>query len=382
MTKPLKVLIVEDNEDDAALLVRTLKNGDFEPIYTRVDNAEDMRAALGESSWEIIICDHAMPQFDAFAALTIVKEMDLNLPFIVVSGVIGEAVAVATMRAGAHDYLMKDNLLRLVPAIKRELKEAEGRRLHRQAEAALRTSEERFRGLIENSPAAIFLKDRAHRFRIVNKRFEQWFGVAEADVVGKTFYDLFPQEYAALYASQDQEVLETGTAIERELTVPFADGTLHPVLVNKYPVFDARGHPVGVGTINSDMTARKHAEDELRRQRDMLDVTLASIADAVIATDTQSRIKFFNRVAEELTGWTQQDAIGRPLGEVFRIVNAQTLQPVDNPVARVLGEGGGSQISHSYRLDHPAGPDDPDCRQRSTDPQQQRHHTGSGVGFP
>jgi PAS domain S-box-containing protein len=339
MIKPLKVLIVEDNEDDAAMLVRALQRGGFEPIYTRVDNAADLRAALSESSWEIIICDHAMPQFDSFAALTIVKETGFDLPFIVVSGVIGEEVAVAIMKAGAHDYLMKDKLLRLVPAIERELQEAEGRRQRRQAEEALRTSEERFRGLIENSPSAIFLNDREHRFRIVNKRFEQWYGVAEADVLGKTSYDLFPQEYADVYVSQDQEVLETGTAIERELIVPFADGTLHPVLVTKYPVFDARGHPVGVGTINSDMTARKQAEDELRRQRDMLDVTLSSIGDAVIATDTHSRITFFNRVAEGLTGWPQQDALGRPLDEVFRIVHEQTLQPAENPVARVMREG-------------------------------------------
>ncbi len=339
MIKPLKVLIVEDSEDDAVMLIRVLKRGRFEPIYTRVDNAQDFRTALSKSAWEIIICDHAMPQFDAFAALTIVKETGLDLPFIVVSGVIGEEVAVDTMKAGAHDYLMKDKLLRLVPAIERELQEAKERRQRRQAEEALRTSEERFRGLIENSPSAIFLKDREHRFRIVNKRFEQWYGVTEADVLGKTSYDLFPQEYADDFVMQDEEILETGKAIERELTMPFADGTLHPVVVTKYPVFDAHGHPVGVGTINSDITARKQAEEELRRQRDMLNVTLASIGDAVIATDTRSRITFFNRVAEELTDWPQQDALGRPLDEVFRIVHERTLKPADNPVARVLKEG-------------------------------------------
>ena len=86
MIKPLRVLIVEDNEDDAAMLVRALQRGGFEPIYTRVDNAADLRAALSGSSWEIIICDHAMPQFDSFAALTIVKETGFDLPFIVVSG--------------------------------------------------------------------------------------------------------------------------------------------------------------------------------------------------------------------------------------------------------------------------------------------------------
>ena len=166
MSRPLRVLIVEDNEDDAALLVRTLRRGGFDPIHTRVDNATDLCAALSASPWEIIICDHVMPQFDAFAALALVKETGLDVPFIVVSGVIGEEVAVATMKAGAHDYLMKDKLLRLAPAIERELHEAEERRQRRQAEEALRTNEEWLKGLIEHSPSAISLKDTAHRLSL------------------------------------------------------------------------------------------------------------------------------------------------------------------------------------------------------------------------
>jgi PAS domain S-box-containing protein len=267
MSTPLQALIVEDSADDAALLVRTLRSGGFDPIYTRVDNARDLRAALGEAPWELIICDHAMPQFDSFAALALVQEAGLDVPFIVVSGVIGEEVAVATMKAGAHDYLMKDNLLRLVPAIARELHEAEERRQRRQAEEALRTSEEWLRALIEHSPAAILLKDTEHRYLLVNKRFEQWYGMAQEDVVGKRSHELLPPEEAEVYEAQDREVLAARTAIVWEVTVSFADGTQHQVLVTKYPVFDARGKPVGVCTINTDITEQKQLEDVLLRAR-------------------------------------------------------------------------------------------------------------------
>ncbi len=141
MDKPLRVLIVEDSADDVILLMRELRRAGFQTSHKQVDTAEAMHAALDEQAWDLIICDYSMPRFSALAALEIVQKRELDLPFIIVSGAIGDDVAVAAMRAGAHDYLMKGNLKRLAPAIERELQEAAMRRERRQAEVALRQAQ-------------------------------------------------------------------------------------------------------------------------------------------------------------------------------------------------------------------------------------------------
>jgi signal transduction histidine kinase len=134
MPLPLRVLLVEDSEDDAVLLARELRRGDYAPALRRVETAAAMRAALADP-WDLVISDYALPQFSGLDALSLLRASGLDIPFIVVSGAIGEEVAVAAMKAGAHDYLMKDNLARLVPAIQRELREAGERRRRRLAEA-------------------------------------------------------------------------------------------------------------------------------------------------------------------------------------------------------------------------------------------------------
>ena len=138
MSTPLRVLIIEDLEDDALLLVKELKRGGYDPTFERVYTAEAVHAALANQTWDLVLCDYVMPNFNALEALQLLQKSGPDLPTIVVSGTVGEEIAVETMRAGAHDYIMKDNLLRLVPAIERELEEAKGRRARREAEQALR----------------------------------------------------------------------------------------------------------------------------------------------------------------------------------------------------------------------------------------------------
>lgn len=143
--KPLKVLIIEDSEIDALLLLEQLKAGGYEPASRRVDNAEDLVAALEKQAWDVIFSDHNMPQFNSTEALEIVRSSAIDVPFIIVSGAIGEEAAVAAMRAGAQDYLMKGNMARLVAAVDRELMDARERRARRVAERALLAQEEEFR---------------------------------------------------------------------------------------------------------------------------------------------------------------------------------------------------------------------------------------------
>ncbi|MFZ4437842.1 MAG: response regulator [Syntrophales bacterium] len=155
MGKPLRVLIVDDSDDDALLMIHALKKGGYDPLHERVEDAEAMRQALEKRSWDVILCDYQMPQFNGLAAITLSRQTASDIPLIIVSGAIGEETAVECMRSGAHDYVMKDNLSRLVPAMERELREAESRSQRRRAEEALRRTEENFRRSLDESPLGV-----------------------------------------------------------------------------------------------------------------------------------------------------------------------------------------------------------------------------------
>jgi Osmosensitive K+ channel histidine kinase len=142
MAKPLHVLIVEDSENDALLLIRELKRSGYEPVYERVYTAKGLSDALEKQTWEIIISDFVMPQFSGLEALKLTKLKNLDIPFIITSGKISDDTAVLSMKAGAADYIMKDNLTRLGPAIERELQETAVRRESEKASKSLKEREE------------------------------------------------------------------------------------------------------------------------------------------------------------------------------------------------------------------------------------------------
>jgi two-component system cell cycle sensor histidine kinase/response regulator CckA len=143
--KKLRALIADDSENDVVLLLRVLRKVGYEPIYERVASASAMKAALAREAWDIVISDYQMPGFGGFEALEVLKESGHDLPFILVSAVVSEETAVAAMKAGAHDYMMKRRLARLGPAIERELREAQSRIARKAAEEALRQSEDQLR---------------------------------------------------------------------------------------------------------------------------------------------------------------------------------------------------------------------------------------------
>lgn len=159
MGTPIKILIVEDSEDDLFLLLHELRRGGYSPEYRAVCTAADMKSALAEKKWDLIASDYNMPGFSALAALDILKESRFDLPFIVVSGKIGEDQAVAAMKAGAHDYVMKHNLSRLAPAIEREIREAGERRMRREAEIALKRQFTQFRTIFDAMEAIVYVAD-------------------------------------------------------------------------------------------------------------------------------------------------------------------------------------------------------------------------------
>ena len=184
MSTPLRVLIVEDSEDDTLLLLRELGKNGYTATYERVDTPTAMQAALKQRAWDIVIADYSMPQFDALAALGLLQQSGLDLPFIIVSGVIGEETAVSAMKAGAHDYVTKDSLVRLDAAVERELRQAEVRRARHRAE----DEERRLHGELEerNRQLEQRVQELTDLNALIQEHLDQRFAVVQAyrDVLG------------------------------------------------------------------------------------------------------------------------------------------------------------------------------------------------------
>jgi CheY-like chemotaxis protein len=181
----LRILLIEDDPDDAALILREIRRGGYEVSYERVENAADMHMALQRSPWDIIISDFSLPSFNAPTAVLALKETQLDIPIIIVSGTVGEDTAVAALKAGAHDFISKNNLNRLVPAIERELREAESRNERRIAQARLRESEEALATVFEASPLPIIAVDAAGCVTAWNLAAERVFGWSAAEAIGQ-----------------------------------------------------------------------------------------------------------------------------------------------------------------------------------------------------
>ena len=270
---PLRVLIVEDSVDDALLLLRELRRGGYEPQHERVDTAEAMRAALEKQGWDVVISDHAMPSFSAPAALRLLQDGGWpDIPFIIVSGHIGEDAAVKIMKAGAHDFVSKEGLARLAPAIERELGDAEERRERRRAQEALRLAEEKYRGIFENAVEGIFQTTTDGRFVTVNPMMARIFGYDSPEEMMRTIHDVAEQLYVEPERRTEfaRRMRRDGRVFEFETRVYRKDGDVIWVSVNARAVRDGSGEIVGFEGTLEDITERKRAEEDLRRSLDRL----------------------------------------------------------------------------------------------------------------
>jgi two-component system, cell cycle sensor histidine kinase and response regulator CckA len=270
VTAHLRVLIVEDFEDDMLLILRELRRGDYTVEHRRVQTATEMQAALDGMSWDVVLADYTLPTFSAPEALRLLQQQEQDLPFIIVSGTIGEETAVAAMKAGAHDYITKGNLTRLVPAIERELREAAERQKRRATEQALRDSEQKNReqaALINIASDAIFVRDFSNRIMFWNQGAERLYGWSAAEVLDRDIYDLFDPHTL----TPDQEMLQAVLAQgnwQGEFQRKNKAGHTVVVATRCTLVRDDTGEPRSILIVDTDITEKKQLEAQfLRAQR-------------------------------------------------------------------------------------------------------------------
>jgi len=273
MDKQLKILIVEDSKIDAALVLDEMKVAGLEYISRRVETPEEFRQALIDEHWDVICSDYTMPRFSAMVAMKMLHETALDIPFIIVSGSIGEELAVQALHKGANDYLMKDNLARLVPAIERACREVSERRSRKQIEDLLNETENSYRRLVEGiRDYGIFLIDTKGNILSWNIGAERILGYQANEIIGKPFDCLFTKEdiEKGLPARELQLALSQGR-YESESNLLRKDGSIFISHNLVTPVYNDKGILSGYSKILRDITERKLAEERIRQLTEELE---------------------------------------------------------------------------------------------------------------
>ena len=261
MATPLRVLILEDVPDDAELVVHALQDAGFEPTWHRVDTEAAYRDAL-DPAWQIILADYTLPQFDAPRALALLKERGLDVPFIVVTVPVSEEAAVACMKQGAADYLLKDRLARLGMAVQHALEEKRVRDERQQAEDELKRSKVFLNQLLNAIADPIFVKDEEHRWVVLNEAACEAVGHSREDLIGKSDYDLYPKEQADIFWERDDCVLRTGATDLNEEEITW-QGEIRTIATRKSLFTDTTTGERFIAGVIRDITERKRREEQL-----------------------------------------------------------------------------------------------------------------------
>jgi two-component system sensor histidine kinase UhpB len=294
MKRHLNVLIVEDSEPDARLLIRELKLGGFEVAHQRIETADGLKQALATGTWDVILCDYMLPNFSGGEALRMVKESNFDLPFIFVSGKIGEETAVQAMKTGAHDYVMKNNLARLAAAVDRELGEAQIRRESRQAETMMRISEHKYRHLFESMRDAAFLvAERAGKIIDVNRQAELLLGRTRAEIIGMNQRELYPSQSAPPFSLPPGETVG-GEEGSFEVEIVRRDGSIVPTDLRLSRI-QLHGHDLLL-LLFRDIARRRQTEKELRDSREQL----RALAARLQAVREEERTRVAREIHDEL----------------------------------------------------------------------------------
>jgi PAS domain S-box-containing protein len=336
MRQPLHILIVEDSENDVIFVVRALQRGGYEPVFERVELEADFKAALKSRVWDAVIADYNLPRFSAIEALRLLQESKLDLPFIIVSGAIGEETAVAAMKSGAHDYILKNSLARLVPAVEREMRDAQVRRERRQVEEAY----SRLAAIVESSGDAIVGKGLDGLVTSWNRGAEWLFGYTAEEMVGRPMRVLVPPDCAG-EVDNILENIAAGKIVERFETVRLRkDGQRIDVSLTISPIRDKSGAVIGAAKIARDITERRRAETSVTALS-KLGQSLAS------ATTPLEAARVIGRIADDLFRWDAftLDLYHAEEKQMQAVLNVDTVGGERQDVSSTIADGTPSAVA-------------------------------------
>jgi PAS domain S-box-containing protein len=312
MPTPINVLILEDRQADAELMLHELRRAGFNPVYQCTDEEPEYLSAL-ETNPEIILADWSMPQFSGWRALQILKEKGLDIPFIIVSGSIGEDAAVGAMREGASDYLLKDRLSRLGEAVRRSLDGKLLRDERKKAELVLRESEKRLASIYNFVGDVIYYlaiePDNQYRFTSVNPAFGKITGIPIEKVIGKKVSEIIPEPSLSMVQGKYRQAIDEKTIVRWEEISEYPNGRLVGE-VSVAPVFDDTGKCTNlVGSVH-DITERKQWEENLRESEEKWHSLVSATPDYIALHNPEGQFLFLNHYAE---GYAEKNVIGTSL---------------------------------------------------------------------
>ena len=304
----IRILFVEDIEVDMELAIRELQRENFSIVWVRVETREDFLFQLENFKPDIIVSDYSLPTFDGLQALKLTLSKAPEIPVILFTGSINEETAVACIKAGAIDYVLKDKMKRLPFAIKEALIQKEIRLANVRAQLDLKQSEERYRTFMNSSDDLAFLKDESFRYILVNLANQLFFQKPEAGIIGKTDFELMPEEAAQSCRNSDLEALKQNSIV---ISTERIGGKVFES--RKFPVKLKKGK-IGVGGFIRDISEKEQAENLLKLQG----TALNSAANAIVITDTQGHIHFVNPAFTKLTGYSPEECIGKNPKELVK----------------------------------------------------------------
>lgn len=327
MTRTLRVLNIEDSERDSALLMRHLSKAGYEVKFQRVDTAEAIEAALLTDQWDVILSDYSMPKLSALEALEILKRTGLDVPFIIISGTVGEDLAVSAMLEGANDYVMKGHLARLSAAIERELQEAENRRARRHAEEVLKASEAELRALFEAMDDLVLVLDTDGRYLKIAPTSHEYLYRPPSELLGKTLHEVFAKDQADFFLEHIRRAA--------------AEGRMHGVeysleLAGKKTWFDGTVSPISIDSvvwISRDITERKLAEEFLREREQRFRSLIENSSDAIALFRPEGSIIYASPSTQLVLGFTPEEMIQQ---SPFELIHGEDLKYVQQCVKQAL----------------------------------------------